>query len=250
MIIIAIVRISGLRMETTVLDVVWELFWQQAEAAVAVIMVSITAFRSLLGIKANGAREKTQRSWTFSQHRPNLQAGYFKKTKTATTHDESELERLPDIPGANFTGMRTFICGESMLNESSRGGGTGVGVHKSENKDLVGAHNHEPHEIKVIHQFSIESEILNRPGPAKATNFVWIARGKRISDRDIGVFKESWILGEKTRDDGDLISSILLAITNLRDLIARYARCAVRLLVVSSDPYLCWFFRNKLGNPL
>lgn len=44
--------------------------------------------------------------------------------------------------------------------------------------------------------------------------------------------------------------SILLAITNLRDLIARYARCALRLLVVSSDPYLWCLFRNKLGNPL
>lgn len=172
MIIIAIVRISGLRMETTILDIVWELFWQQAEAAVAVIMVSITAFWSLLGIKANGAREKTRRSWKSSHHRPNLQAGCFKKTKSTTTHDESELERLPDIPGANFTGMRTFICGESMLNESSRGGGTGVGVHNSKEKDLVGAHNHQPHEIKVTHQFSIESEILNRPRPARAANFV------------------------------------------------------------------------------
>ncbi len=175
MIIIAIVRISGLRIETAILDIVWELFWQQTEAAVAVIMVSITAFRSLLGIKAHKTREKmtAQRSWTLSHHHGSkVQAGLFKKT---TTHDESEFEPLPSIPGANFTGMRTFICGESILsNEStSRGGGTGVGVHKSEEKDLVGeAHNHEPHEIKVTHQFSIESEILNRPKPARAANFV------------------------------------------------------------------------------
>ncbi len=178
MIIIAIVRISGLRIETTILDVVWELFWQQAEAAVAVIMVSITAFRSLLGIKSNKTREiTTQRPWAFSphHHRPNLQAGYFKKTITTTSNDEFELEPLPSIPGVNFTGMRTFISGENMLNESSSGGGgTGVGVHKSGEKDLVGgAHNyHEPHEIKVTHQFSIESQILNRPGPARAVNFV------------------------------------------------------------------------------
>lgn len=158
-------------MERTVLDIVWELFWQQAEAAVAVIMVSITAFRSLLGIKAN-AHEKTQRCWEFSQHRPNLQAGYFNKTQTTATHDESELERLPEIPGANLSGMRTFIYGESMLNESSRGGGTGVEVHMFEKRDLLEAHNHEPHEIKVTHQFSVESEILNRPRPAGTAKFM------------------------------------------------------------------------------
>ena len=176
MMIIAIVRISGLRIEKAILDIVWELFWQQTEAAVAVIMVSITAFRSLLGIKANKTREKkmTQRSWTLSHHRPKVHAGFFKKT-TTTTHDESEFEPLPSIPGANFTGMRTFICGKSILSNesSSRGGEMGAGVQKSEEKDLVGgAHNHEPHEIKVTHEFSIESEILNRPKPARATNFV------------------------------------------------------------------------------
>lgn len=168
MIIIAIIRISGLRIETTILDIVWELFWQQTEAAVAVIMVSITAFRSLLGIKT---REKAiQRSWTFP-HRPRVEAGYsFKK---ATAHDESELEPLPSIPGATFTGMRTFISGENRFNESSKGRGTGMGVHKSEENDLVGGvHDHESHEIKVTQQFSIESEILSRPRPARAGNFV------------------------------------------------------------------------------
>lgn len=194
MIIIAIVRISGLRIETAILDIVWELFWQQTEAAIAVIMVSITAFRSLLGVKANKTRGQmaTQRSWNLShdhqhhhQHRdyPKVQAGYFKKTKTTRTHDESEFEPLPSIPGASCTGIRTFICGETILSDkpSPRGGGTGVDVgvgvdNKSEEKDLVGdgaQADHERHEIKVTHQFSIESEILNtRPKPASTTNFV------------------------------------------------------------------------------
>lgn len=181
MIIIAIVRISGLRIEKAILDIVWELFWQQAEAAVAVIMVSITAFRSLLGIKAQQTREKNtaKRSWTLSHHRrPKVvHAGYFKKTTNTTIYDESEFEPLPSITGENFTGMRTRIYGETNLsNESpSRRGGTGVGVgvHKSEKNDIVGGvQDYEPHEIKVTHQFSIESEILIRPKPARAANFV------------------------------------------------------------------------------
>lgn len=183
MIIIAIVRISGLRIEKAILDIVWELFWQQAEAAVAVIMVSITAFRSLLGIKAQQTRDQNtaKGSWTLSHHRrPKVvQAGYFQKTTSTTMYDESEFEPLPSIVGENFTGMRTCIYGDINLSNRSpsRGGGTGVGVgvgvHKSEKKDLVGGEqDYEPHEIKVTHQFSIESEILNRPKPARAANFV------------------------------------------------------------------------------
>lgn len=181
MIIIAIVRISGLRIEKAILDIVWELFWQQAEAAVAVIMVSITAFRSLLGIKAQQTRENdtAKRSWTLSHHRlPKVvQTGYFKKTTTTTIYDESEFEPLPSIVGENFTGMRTCIYGDVDLSDRSpsRGGGTGVGVgvHKSEKKDLVGGvQDYEPHEIKVTHQFSIESEILKSPKPARIANLV------------------------------------------------------------------------------
>lgn len=62
MIMIAIIRVSGLRIRKSNIDVQWEVFWQDIEATVAVIMVSITAFRSLMGMKALKAREKRQRS--------------------------------------------------------------------------------------------------------------------------------------------------------------------------------------------
>lgn len=62
MIIIAIARISGFRLNKTDI-VVWEPFWLQVEAAVALITVSITAFRSFLGIKAlKGTRETKKRA--------------------------------------------------------------------------------------------------------------------------------------------------------------------------------------------
>lgn len=63
MIMIAIVRISGLRIQKSDIDIQLELFWQDAEDNIAVIMVSITAFRSLVGMKALKAREKRKRSW-------------------------------------------------------------------------------------------------------------------------------------------------------------------------------------------
>ena len=53
---IAIVRISGYVVNNT-FDIVWTIFWHQAEGAVAIIMV-LTAFRSMLGIKIWKALEK------------------------------------------------------------------------------------------------------------------------------------------------------------------------------------------------
>lgn len=47
MIIIAIVKASGIRTPVHSFDLVWETFWQQMEACTAVLMVSFTAFRSV-----------------------------------------------------------------------------------------------------------------------------------------------------------------------------------------------------------
>lgn len=142
MIIIAIVRISGVSHKKTAVDIVWELFWLGMEAAIAVIMVSVTAFRSLLGIKAQKAREKRKRS--------KLSVRYFKKTP----QNESDLVQLPSIPGATLTGIRTFINGNGSW-EDLRAMGM---AHESES-DLPRADSHELHKINVTHQFPTETEI-------------------------------------------------------------------------------------------
>ena len=53
MILIAIIRISGLRAGNSI-DVAWEIFWQFMEACIAVLMVSLTAFRSLFVLHDRG----------------------------------------------------------------------------------------------------------------------------------------------------------------------------------------------------
>lgn len=63
MIMIAVVRASGIRFgahkpDTRYYELRWLGFWQDIEAEVSVIMVSITAFRSLLGMKASDANER------------------------------------------------------------------------------------------------------------------------------------------------------------------------------------------------
>ena len=47
MIIVAIIKASGIRTSADSFNLVWELFWQQIEAYAAVLAVSLTAFRSI-----------------------------------------------------------------------------------------------------------------------------------------------------------------------------------------------------------
>ena len=47
MVIVAIIKASGIRTSVGSFNLVWELFWQQVETCAAVIMVSFTAFRSI-----------------------------------------------------------------------------------------------------------------------------------------------------------------------------------------------------------
>ena len=118
MIIVAIVRVLGFSINSAF---TWGLFWHQAEAATAIIMVSITAFRSLLGLKAQKAQKKKEMERSWFAHRPKLLA---KKV----TEDESESEQLPSIPGATLSGMRTFIDGNEIWD-----GVNGIGkIHQLE----------------------------------------------------------------------------------------------------------------------
>ena len=103
--VIAIVRISGLRILPKNIDVHWALFLQEMEATIAAIMVSITAVRSVLGLKATKSREQKAR-W-YSDRRKVL---FRKENKNS----ESELnDQFPSVSGAILTGMRTFIRANS-----------------------------------------------------------------------------------------------------------------------------------------
>lgn len=138
--------------------------WHQAEAAVAIIMVSITAFRSLLGLKAQKTRKKKEMERSWFAHCPKLLARYFKKA----TEDESESEQLPSIPGATLTGMRTFIDGNGIWDESMAMGMT----HQSK-KNTPGADSHKPQETEVTRKILTESNIFDEAERLRVANFVW-----------------------------------------------------------------------------
>lgn len=161
MIIIAIIRVSGFVKKNT-FDIVWISFWHHFEGAVAIMMVSLTAFRSMLGINALKAREKERMERSWFSNRPKLPARYFKKE----TQDESNSQQLPSIPGATLTGMRTLINDSGIWNESKA-----IEITNKLEKGWPKTASPEPQEFELAH-LSTELEYLEETNSAKASDFV------------------------------------------------------------------------------
>ena len=117
MIIAALIRMSNL--STTVMvfgvkrkaiDVTWKLFWQHFEACIAVLMVSLTGFRSIFMAELSMNRKEK-----------NVKPGIWIRKNTTSSNssldDRSNDERksclLPSTPSATVTDVRTFVRGGS-----------------------------------------------------------------------------------------------------------------------------------------
>ena len=92
----------------------WNVFWHIIEASVAVFVVSLTAFRSLYGIKTLQEKEYKNRceGWLAS-HRRNLLS---RKKCRVDEFGDPVLDAhysLPRIPGATLAGIRTIIGGKT-----------------------------------------------------------------------------------------------------------------------------------------
>ncbi|KAI1456429.1 hypothetical protein F4805DRAFT_458853 [Annulohypoxylon moriforme] len=112
MAICAIVRIAGFHYRGLE-DDIWEFFWQQTEGAVAVMMASITAFRTLFVKQTNSPDDTTSRSPVEGLFHRFLKRFQFlaraQPEKPASKHQTSSAPQLPKIPSPIFTGLRTFI---------------------------------------------------------------------------------------------------------------------------------------------
>ena len=101
MVIVALIRVCGSVIVGGVIDLVWAKFWQNAEACIAVLMVSCTAFRSLF--IAGSAKPSPIP----------VQKPYNRVLVSAPTKERWGLSRvygkLPSIPSATMTGIRTVI---------------------------------------------------------------------------------------------------------------------------------------------
>ena len=99
MIIATIIRIAGMTVNGKLVDIVWLFFWWQQEASIAVIMVSVTAFRFFF--VANALSHEPQR--------PKLSSFWRKRLEKKRASHGQNSDELPQIPHATLTGMRTMI---------------------------------------------------------------------------------------------------------------------------------------------
>jgi len=108
MVVIAIVRISGIKLAGGSVDIVWLVFWQQQESSVAVIMVSMSAFRSLF-VESGGAAGP-RRHPKYSANRWRRRRLVRRALGSEDQHDDLERNMdLPQIPRATLTGMSETI---------------------------------------------------------------------------------------------------------------------------------------------
>jgi len=92
--ITAIVKIAGGNISQGQVDSAWVIFWEQAEAAVAIIVVSVSAFRAL-----------------FIAHRASKQSPAYKLSDSRSIWSRTSKSRgdQPSVPPSAFTGVKTLI---------------------------------------------------------------------------------------------------------------------------------------------
>lgn len=103
MIIVSVVRISGVYLADGNVDIVWLAFWMQQECSIAVIMVSVSAFRSFFVAKAANSPYRGS-----PKHTPSNKW----RLRRRPASEESDLERnngLPQIPSATLTGITSAL---------------------------------------------------------------------------------------------------------------------------------------------
>lgn len=124
LIIISIIKVAAANTIGSQVDTTWGVFWLQAEAAVAVIAVSITMFRSLF--LADGSRNG-------QQHKPSF-------PQSPTSYKKLWTQRA--TPQANYPNMpsATFSFGTSTTPRAEAHGSEDIALPVEETDILVTRH--------------------------------------------------------------------------------------------------------------
>lgn len=100
MIVIAVIRVSGVHYESK-FDITWIGLWQQVQSCVAVVMLSLTAIRSIYVSNTSNRGRPNKGQWVPSTRR------FFGRNKKSTFNHE--LVNDIAIPSATITGMSQFM---------------------------------------------------------------------------------------------------------------------------------------------
>ncbi|KAK3897936.1 hypothetical protein C8A05DRAFT_47610 [Staphylotrichum tortipilum] len=201
MVIFSITRVSKISGASGV-DVPWVFFWQFAEASIAVLMGSLTVFRTLLiaerktgvrgspggqlgkGSPAAGCGGKRPRSYYALHHRIRLLAA----GKSVSKGDLESQESLPEIPGAVMTGLRTFI---RRNNRDSAMGTAVITTAISQHSTLADGADEEPlrkvkEKEEKVREVGVEEMRQPNQQPGAHADSVWSGPSTQTSQTSIG----------------------------------------------------------------
>ena len=122
MIVIAFVRVTTYHIEVEqkntgpvqVVDLTWVLFWLYVEACIAVIVVTLSAFRSIFVAHKSRLREDQDRNRRWYMNKKNPMVPAWQRRKLGL--ESKDMDQLAKVPWAKLTGMSTFISGGNSLN--------------------------------------------------------------------------------------------------------------------------------------
>ncbi|MCJ1464989.1 hypothetical protein MMC07_003604 [Pseudocyphellaria aurata] len=114
MVLTAIVRISAILIGKDQVDMVWANFWQIIENCLAVMVVCLSAFRSVfVGTQARAKRLRNKQWYEFEKH-----SQMTRKRKNWMDIETEEIRALPKIPRPTMMGLKTFKRGKPHPEES------------------------------------------------------------------------------------------------------------------------------------
>ena len=147
----AITRVGKIQGSTNV-DIVWELFWQYMEAGVAVLMCSLTVFRTVFNTKQTSNKK---RQWEPS-------ASWIQRMKWKKSSEKSvdtESDGLPSIPGGTLAGLRTFIRRNNRSTAATIFLETDIGLSQmgDAHLDTIDEEKHHYHGISVRKDYTVLS---------------------------------------------------------------------------------------------
>ena len=114
MVLVTIVRMAGIKLRGSgSVDIVWVAFWQQQESSIAVLMLSVSAFRSFFVPSSVRAPAPRHQGYSPSEKRRR----FLHRRPHPELYDTHETNGLPQIPGATLTGLTTVIEGNRQAEE-------------------------------------------------------------------------------------------------------------------------------------
>ncbi|KAL9117085.1 MAG: hypothetical protein Q9187_006382 [Circinaria calcarea] len=127
LIVISIIKVAAVNTIGKQVDTTWGIFWLQAEASIAVMVVSLAVFRSLFVPDTSRVSDEPKGSPITTRTRNSFNKLWrTRKPQDSLTQDSLPQDGLPSVPLATFSGARTSIRGNQSGRNNSSGSENGM----------------------------------------------------------------------------------------------------------------------------